>query len=154
MPPMIRILRSSDVPGPRRGHLSPFRAALSALLLSCAPGLLTACGDDDSLPDRCKLVVWYRPVQLAQQLALPLVPADAEHAVLVGSYDNWTEETPFERYKTDSDADWRRAVLELPPGNYQYALRIGDELFADPNNQLYQQLDIEQLRKLVQPING
>jgi hypothetical protein len=28
------------------------------------------------------------------------------------------------------------------------------KLFADPNNQLYQQLDIEQLRKLVQPING
>ena len=28
------------------------------------------------------------------------------------------------------------------------------KLFADPDNQLYQQLDIEQLRKLVQPING
>ena len=28
------------------------------------------------------------------------------------------------------------------------------KLFADPGNQLYQQLDIEQLRKLVQPING
>ncbi len=93
-----------------------------------------SCGGDDELPDRCKLVVWYRPVQLAQQIVLPHVPAEAEHAVLVGSYDNWTTETHFERRDGGDGADWRRAELTLPPGKYNYALRIGDELFADPNN--------------------
>ena len=103
-------------------------ASLPALLL------LSACGEDSDLPEHCKLVVWYRPVQLAQQLSLPLVPADAEHAVLVGSYDNWSTQTPFERKDGGDGADWRKAVLELPPGHYEYGLRVGDELFADPNN--------------------
>ena len=106
--------------------------------ITAAPAriLLTAasCGGEDELPDRCKLVVWYRPVQLAQQIVLPHVPAEAEHAVLVGSYDNWTTETHFERRDGGDGADWRRAELTLPPGKYNYALRIGDELFADPNN--------------------
>ena len=95
---------------------------------------LWACAEEEPLPDRCRLVVWYRPVQLAQQLALPIEPGQAEQAVLVGSFNGWQEGLAFARVDGGDGADWRKIALDLPPDTYDYALRVGDALLPDPNN--------------------
>lgn len=106
------------------------RLALAFLTLTH----LWACAEEAPLPDRCRLVVWYRPVQLAQQLSLPIEPSQAERAVLVGSFSDWRDAGEFTRVDGGDGADWRKIALDLPPGTYDYALRVGDTLLPDPNN--------------------
>lgn len=115
--------------------MSKRRSQLSSLALACcAAAHLWACAEEEPLPDRCRLVVWYRPVQIAQQLSLPIDPGQAEQAVLVGSFSDWQDAGEFTRVDGGDGADWRKIALDLPPGTYDYALRVGDALLPDPNN--------------------
>ncbi|MBO4599954.1 MAG: hypothetical protein J5641_04365 [Bacteroidales bacterium] len=73
-----------------------------------------------------------------------------------GKYLTANEKKNWEEDKTDFDS-FKRAVahnlflkaMEYDQDNY----KNNKKLFADPDNTQYQQLDIEQLRKIVQPIN-
>jgi glycosidase len=110
------------------------RLSILTITITSLAIVASACAEDEPMPDHCRLVVWYRPVQLSQQVALPIEPTAAERAVLRTSFDGWQTPIEFKRVDGGDGVDWRKAVLDLPPGTHDYGLDVGGMLLPDPNN--------------------
>lgn len=112
------------------------RRAFLVLAASIVGGGCTGAPDPGNVRRVCGLEAWYRPARAEVNPALELTPQEARRPELLGSWNGWKRPglLRWEKRVTRDGTEWRRAVMSLPPGTYEYAIHLGQYLVLDETN--------------------
>jgi glycosidase len=82
------------------------------------------------------LEAWYRPARAEANPNLDLTAQEARRPELLGSWNGWKRPglLRWEKRVTRDGTEWRRAVMNLPPGTYEYGIRLGQHFVLDETN--------------------
>lgn len=88
------------------------------------------------VPRVCGLEAWYRPARAEANPTLELTPEQARRPELLGSWNGWQRSRlpRWEKRVARDGTEWRRAVMPLSPGTYEYAIRLGPYFILDETN--------------------
>lgn len=118
------------LPGSRRNQRNVALAAV-AWLAGCA-----AAESGPTADERCQLRVWYRPQAALARDDLKLTAEAVQRPELIGSWNNFQRPglRAFDHRQAPDGTQWWTLAMPLPPGSYEYALVVGEQLLLDDQN--------------------